>query len=43
VVKLEPHQSVADLPPPEDFHVSSYDEVHHSKKGGVYVAEMFER
>jgi hypothetical protein len=43
LVKLEPHQSVADLPAPEDFHVSSYEEVHHSKKGGVYVAEMFER
>ncbi|PNF23076.1 Tyrosine-protein phosphatase 69D [Cryptotermes secundus] len=42
LVKLEPHQSVADLPAPEDFHVSSYEEVHHSKKGGAYVAEMFE-
>ncbi|XP_069693184.1 tyrosine-protein phosphatase 69D isoform X2 [Periplaneta americana] len=42
VVKLEPHQSVDDLPAPEDFHVSSYEEVHHSKRGGAYVAEMFE-
>jgi hypothetical protein len=34
---------VADLPAPEDIHVLSYEEVHHSKKGGAYVAEMFER
>lgn len=43
MVRLEPHQSVADLPAPEDFHVSSYEEVHQSKRGGAYVAEMFER
>lgn len=43
LVRLEPQQSVADLPAPEDIHVSSYKEVHHSKRGGAYVAEMFER
>jgi len=42
LVRLEPQQSVADLPAPEDIHVSSYKEVHHSKRGGAYVAEMFE-
>ncbi|KAJ9581021.1 hypothetical protein L9F63_023808, partial [Diploptera punctata] len=43
LVKLEPQQSVADLPTPEEFFpISSYEEVHHSKKGGAYVAEMFE-
>ncbi|PSN55870.1 Tyrosine-protein phosphatase 69D [Blattella germanica] len=43
LVKLEPQQSIADLPPPEDFvPISSYEEVHHSRKGGAYVAEMFE-
>jgi len=42
-VRLEPQQSVADLPAPEDIHVSSYEEVHRSKRGGAYVAEMFER
>jgi len=34
---------VADLPAPEDIRVSSYQEVHHGKRGGAYVAEMFER
>jgi len=43
LVRLEPQQSVADLPAPEDIHVSSYAAVHHSKRGGAYVAEMFER
>ncbi|XP_068082268.1 tyrosine-protein phosphatase 69D isoform X2 [Anabrus simplex] len=42
LVKLEPQQSVAELPAPEDFPVSSYEEVHRSKKGGAYIAEMFE-
>ncbi|XP_063218858.1 tyrosine-protein phosphatase 69D isoform X2 [Bacillus rossius redtenbacheri] len=41
VLKLEPQQSVADLPHPEDIPISSYDEVH-SKRGGAYVAEMFD-
>nr|CAD7424727.1 unnamed protein product [Timema monikensis] len=42
IVKLEPSQTVADLPLPEDFPISSYEEVHHSRRGGAYVAEMFE-
>lgn len=43
VTKLEQHQSVADLPPPQDSTVYSYQEVHYSKRGGTYLADMFER
>ncbi|KAI5699967.1 hypothetical protein M8J75_011949 [Diaphorina citri] len=42
VIKLEPNQSVADLPPPEETKVSSYQEVHTSSRGGTYIADMFE-
>ncbi|XP_046682093.1 tyrosine-protein phosphatase 69D isoform X2 [Homalodisca vitripennis] len=42
VTKLEQHQSVADLPPPQDSHIYSYQEVHYNKRGGTYLADMFE-
>ncbi|XP_054290897.1 tyrosine-protein phosphatase 69D-like [Macrosteles quadrilineatus] len=42
VTKLELHQSVADLPPPQDSNVLSYQEVHYGKHGGTYLADMFE-
>uniref|UniRef100_A0A8D9BTY0 protein-tyrosine-phosphatase n=1 Tax=Cacopsylla melanoneura TaxID=428564 RepID=A0A8D9BTY0_9HEMI len=42
VIKLEPNQTVNDLPPPEETKVSSYQEVHMSPKGGTYIADMFE-
>lgn len=42
-MKLQEHQSVADLPPPQESNIYSYQEVHHSKRGGTYLADMFER
>lgn len=42
VIKLEPNQSVADLPPPEETKVTTYEEVHTSSRGGTYIADMFE-
>ncbi|XP_039298297.1 tyrosine-protein phosphatase 69D [Nilaparvata lugens] len=42
VVKLRAQQNVADLPPPQFSPVSSYQEVHHGKSGGAYVADMFD-
>lgn len=42
VVKLPPQQSISDLPSPEDFPISTYQEVQRSPRGGAYVAEMFE-
>ncbi|KAJ1525691.1 hypothetical protein ONE63_008902 [Megalurothrips usitatus] len=42
VVKLEPHQGISDLPSPEDFPISTYQEIERSGRGGAYVAEMFE-
>lgn len=42
VVKLPPMRSVSDLPAPEEFQVSTYQEVQRSPQGGAYLAEMFE-
>ncbi|XP_049806614.1 tyrosine-protein phosphatase 69D [Schistocerca nitens] len=42
LVKLEPQQSISQLPSPDKFPISTYEEVHLSKKGGAYIAEMFE-
>ena len=43
IIRLRSQQTVDDLPSPEDFNISSYEEVHNGNHGGVYVAEMFER
>uniref|UniRef100_A0A1B6CKV8 protein-tyrosine-phosphatase n=1 Tax=Clastoptera arizonana TaxID=38151 RepID=A0A1B6CKV8_9HEMI len=42
IVKLQEHHSVADLPPPQESNISSYQEVHRRKSGGTYLADMFE-
>ncbi|XP_071455284.1 tyrosine-protein phosphatase 69D [Hetaerina americana] len=42
LIKLEPQQSNTFLPAPQDVVITTYDDVHHNKKGGAYVAEMFE-
>ncbi|KAF4532910.1 hypothetical protein B566_EDAN001514 [Ephemera danica] len=42
MIKLHPQENVADLPPPEELMMSSYDEVHQRKKSGAYIAELFE-
>lgn len=42
LVKLSPHKTVSDLPPPEEIAVYSYQYVHSSPTGGAYVAETFD-
>lgn len=42
LVKLPPHKTVSDLPPPEEISVYSYQYVHSSPTGGAYVAEIFD-
>ncbi|XP_046406148.1 tyrosine-protein phosphatase 69D [Ischnura elegans] len=41
LIKLEPQQTTTFLPAPQDVLITTYDDVH-NKKGGAYVAEMFE-
>lgn len=42
LVKLPPHKTVSDLPPPEEIAVYSYRYAHSSPTGGAYVAETFD-
>ncbi|KAG8231041.1 hypothetical protein J437_LFUL010920, partial [Ladona fulva] len=42
LIKLEPQQTLAHLPVPEDIEITTYEDVHNNKRGGAYVAEMFE-
>ncbi|KAL0106185.1 hypothetical protein PUN28_016122 [Cardiocondyla obscurior] len=42
LVKLSPHKTVSDLPPPEEIAVYSYQYVHSSPTGGAYIAETFD-
>lgn len=42
LVKLPPHKTVSDLPPPEEITVYSYQYVHSSSAGGAYVVETFD-
>ncbi|XP_012286742.1 tyrosine-protein phosphatase 69D [Orussus abietinus] len=42
MVRLEAQRTVADLPPPEEIDVLSYQYAHASQKGGAYVAETFD-
>lgn len=42
LVKLPPHKTVSDLPPPEEIAVYSYQYVHSSPTGGAYVVETFD-
>jgi len=42
LVKLPPHKTVSDLPPPEEIAVYSYQYAHSSLTGGAYVAETFD-
>jgi len=42
LVKLPPHKTVGDLPPPEEIAVYSYQYVHNSPTGGAYIAETFD-
>ncbi|XP_012216219.1 tyrosine-protein phosphatase 69D isoform X2 [Linepithema humile] len=42
LVKLSPHKTVSDLPPPEEMAVYSYRYAHSSPTGGAYVAETFD-
>lgn len=42
ITKLKEHQTVAELPPPQEMDVYTYQEVHHNKLGGTYLADMFE-
>ncbi|KAJ8667803.1 hypothetical protein QAD02_009466 [Eretmocerus hayati] len=42
VVKLAPQKTLADLPPPEEIPVFSYQHVYSSPSGGAYLAEMFD-
>lgn len=41
MVKLKSHQTIAELPPPDEMVISSYNQVHMVGSGGAYVAEMF--
>ncbi|XP_049820439.1 tyrosine-protein phosphatase 69D isoform X3 [Aethina tumida] len=41
LVRMEDQQKLAELPPPEDLTIVSYQEAHRTPKGGAYVAEMF--
>ncbi|XP_058804465.1 tyrosine-protein phosphatase 69D isoform X2 [Phymastichus coffea] len=42
VIKLAPQKALADLPPPEEVPVFSYNYVYTSPLGGAYLAEMFD-
>lgn len=42
LVRLPPHKTVSDLPPPEEMAVYSYQYAHSSATGGAYVAETFD-
>lgn len=41
LVRMESSQKLAELPPPNNLTVVSYQDAHRTPKGGVYVAEMF--
>lgn len=42
LIKLPPQKTVADLPPPEDIAVYSYQYAHSSPTGGAYIVESFD-
>ncbi|XP_026471898.1 tyrosine-protein phosphatase 69D-like [Ctenocephalides felis] len=41
IIRMVNHQTISDLPRPEDLSISTYEAVHKNPSGGVYVAEMF--
>ncbi|XP_066594024.1 tyrosine-protein phosphatase 69D isoform X2 [Prorops nasuta] len=42
LVKLASKKTIADLPPPENINVHSYQYVHSSPSSGAYIAEVFD-
>ena len=43
VVRLKPHQSIQQLPSPEQNPIFSYEYVHHEASGGAYIADIFDK